>query len=104
MNKHLPSDRENQAASSSTLTKGNLMSINLVEIAARQMPYKDAISKLEALGNATEGPLRVTVKDGIPHLGVRTWTQFFKEHCFGDDLDILPREKERPKLLNITFH
>lgn len=80
------------------------MAVKLLEILYGTTDFNKAILKLEALGNATDGPLRVTYKGGVPRLHVRKWGEFLQQLFFGDDLTMRHREKETADAIEKFTH
>ena len=74
------------------------MSVNLLDLCVKDCTYQTALSALEKLGNATGGPLRVTMTETGPSIGVRSWTQFFDEFFLGD-LDVKEQEDQTKAVL-----
>lgn len=62
--------------------------VNLQHLSRHDENFNSTLSDLTNLANTNEGPLRITIKDGVPHIGVRSWNTFFFELFACVDTDI----------------
>ena len=77
-----------------------MKTFNLLKLVNGKINRPKDILALEKLADATAGPLRFSMTDAKPRLGVRTWGQFFEEYFLNDHLYIELREKETSQAVN----
>src|SRR6476660_2256439 len=68
-------------------------SVNLQHLSRHDENFDAALRGLIYLANTNEGPLRIKIKDGVPHIGVRNWLTFFFETFKYVDKDFKKIEK-----------
>jgi hypothetical protein len=67
--------------------------VNLHHLSRHDENFDAALRTLTDLANTNEGPLRIKIKDGVPHIGVRSWSTFFLESFKYGDTDFKRIEK-----------
>ena len=61
--------------------------VNLLNLCVSKANFRNTLTVLENLADSKEGPLRIEHKNGVPHLGIRTWKTYFFEKLVLDDLN-----------------